>query len=134
MGLVRPWVHQGRIGSGKNVLLQWVSNRLLVAPYPLTFLITFCGAEVSFSPHTRPLLHQRWSASPRPYGFLDLSTAACLGRLELNQLEVELGRLSHLRQEVQDKEQAFLAVKGQKTQARLLRATQEANTLRRRRR
>ncbi|XP_056449584.1 cilia- and flagella-associated protein 74 [Gadus chalcogrammus] len=63
-----------------------------------------------------------------------ISTALRAKELELNQLEVELGRLSHLRQEVQDKEQAFLAVKGQKTQARLLRATQEANTLRRRRR
>ena len=65
---------------------------------------------------------------------LDLSAAACLGRLELNQLEVELGRLSHLRRELQDKEQAFLARKEQKTQVRLQRAAQATNTLRRRRR
>ena len=56
------------------------------------------------------------------------------GRLELNQLEVELGRLSQLRRELEDKEQAFLARKERKTQARLQRATQAANTLRRRRR
>lgn len=40
-------------------------------------------------------------------------------RLELNEVEVELGRLSSLRQEVQEEERTFEHLKAQKAAARL---------------